>query len=364
MAANDSALALPRFYMYTDPVLDFGWMRECTGFDRLRDSARGEGLGEVGLRSALVAHESRTERAAEATLFYVPIWEYTSIALGECNGTNHTQRMHRAARALEASDAYVTRGGADHFWGTSKSLVFEHEMRPEGGAAESSGRYLDIVTRIGPLAHAFRAAIVGRYKYFQRGSTRSVGACSFEMPYMHRSRRASQVVQPPHCLVSLPFGSHSLPVPAQPRRTARGGARVASWRQSQHAPALRWLARRVLHRRRHPLRRCRARRRRRRAHDPHAAQCLRRGVVRDARPLLALSVHRTGGVSRASRGGREARHTRLGAPPPYRRRLAVHGRGCGGGGEAGRRRHAPSRASIHGDGPRDGALDVLSHTTG
>ena len=65
MAANEPAPALPRFFMYTDPALDFGWMRECTGFDALRDSIRGEGLGEVGLRSVLVSHASRTERAAE-----------------------------------------------------------------------------------------------------------------------------------------------------------------------------------------------------------------------------------------------------------------------------------------------------------
>ena len=39
-------------------------------------------------------------------LFYVPIFEYTSIMVGPCNGTTHQQRMAAASERLRRAPSW------------------------------------------------------------------------------------------------------------------------------------------------------------------------------------------------------------------------------------------------------------------
>eukprot|EP00966_Prymnesium_polylepis_P018186 419568-Prymnesium_polylepis.1 len=159
------------FYMYTNPALDFGWMRECAGFAELRRTWYRERLGEVSMRDQLERHPLRTRRPREAALFFVPIWEVTSFRIGDCNGTTHPGRMLRAANALRASPYYAARSpkGFDHF------VVSTGCIEDGKRATERFG---------GPLASALSHAIVGRdraYNSFYKAS--AVGRCTIETPY-------------------------------------------------------------------------------------------------------------------------------------------------------------------------------------
>ena len=48
---------------------------------------------EVGAYKALRRHPRRVATPEAATLIYLPIFEYTSLMLGPCNGTSHATRM-------------------------------------------------------------------------------------------------------------------------------------------------------------------------------------------------------------------------------------------------------------------------------
>jgi len=173
------------FYMYTDPALDFGWMSACPGFQDLRHSSRGEGMAEVGMRQVLVDHPLRTMDPLAAALYYIPIWEYTSAVLGMCNGTSHEHRMKNARNTLESSRYFKRSHGADHFWGSSKSQVIAAEMKASNRSLDaSSKRPVTLGERMQPLSRSLTRSIVGRYKMFPRPGPTSVGACSFEIPYL------------------------------------------------------------------------------------------------------------------------------------------------------------------------------------
>jgi len=191
------------FYMYTDPALDFGWMSACPGFQDLRHSSRGEGMAEVGMRQVLVDHPLRTMDPLAAALYYIPIWEYTSAVLGMCNGTSHEHRMKNARNTLESSRYFKRSHGADHFWGSSKSQVIAAEMKASNRSLDaSSKRPVTLGERMQPLSRSLTRSIVGRYKMFPRPGPTSVGACSFEIPYLpnavgmriHQRRRSRHLL--------------------------------------------------------------------------------------------------------------------------------------------------------------------------
>ena len=48
---------------------------------------------EVGAYKALRRHPRRVSTPEAASLIYLPVFEYTSLMLGPCNGTSHTMRM-------------------------------------------------------------------------------------------------------------------------------------------------------------------------------------------------------------------------------------------------------------------------------
>ena len=167
----------PRFYMYTSPQLDFGWLRFCKGFEEMMRTPYHERLGEVHMRDLLESHPWRTRQAHEALLFFVPVWEVASFRLGTCNGTTHDSRMARAGDALKASPHFRgprgRRPGFDHFI-VSTGCIEEGKRAAE---------------RLGPgLAYALGHAIVGRdraYNAFYKSS--AVGRCVIETPYVANS---------------------------------------------------------------------------------------------------------------------------------------------------------------------------------
>ena len=158
------------FYMYTDPALDHSWMRHCKGFTALRHSVNDTNTAEVGVHKLLHRHPARTFDVAAASLFYVPVFEYTSYSLGECNGTTHRSRMEAAATALRASDVWRRNGGADHVFATSAWSI-------------SGSSTLSLGARMAPLNTALSCGISGRYKAFGATHASAGAACSFEIPY-------------------------------------------------------------------------------------------------------------------------------------------------------------------------------------
>ena len=119
LATTLATTELPPFYIHTSSALDHSWLRICEKFAILRHSVNDSNTAEVGVHKVLHRHPSRTLDPTAATLFYVPVFEYSSYSIGVCNGTTHRERMETALTALRATAAYRRNGGADHFFATS-----------------------------------------------------------------------------------------------------------------------------------------------------------------------------------------------------------------------------------------------------
>jgi len=171
----------PLFYMYTDRALDFGWMHQCRGFDRISQGSQVEWLGEVYLRRSLARHPMRTWDPQAALLFYVPVWEYTSLVLGPCNGTTHRSRMEAASQALLSSPFYAANTSRNHIWATSATKKYV-----SSSSFDREWEGLDYRERMAPLDRLLKDSTAGLYKSFCKAQfmckTRANG-CSFEVPY-------------------------------------------------------------------------------------------------------------------------------------------------------------------------------------
>ncbi|KAL1529056.1 hypothetical protein AB1Y20_000019 [Prymnesium parvum] len=220
-----AAAAVPSFFMYTSPELDFSWLRGCDGFAALLRTSYRERLAEVELHASLAAHERRVVSAHEAKLFYVPVWELASFRVGACNGTTHAGRMARAARALRAAPAYSLGSprGTDHFMVSS-------------GCIEANRRAAE---RLGALAAVLSHAIVGRdraYSSFYKAS--AVGRCTIEIPYVSNAAIPAVASTPAYAAHEEAAASRergrrwllsfhgSLDVCCEPGRTVRRAARA------------------------------------------------------------------------------------------------------------------------------------------
>ena len=169
--------------MHTDPALDHGWLRHCPGFALLARSAYNERLAEVYVRDALAVHPWRTDDPAQATIFYVPLWEVVSFNVADCNGTTHQERMSRAAVVLRQSKHFARRSGLVHADPrVTRHPGFNH-LVVSSGCIEKGNRLEARLTR--KLAGLLRASIVGRdraYSSFYAAS--GVGRCTIEVPYV------------------------------------------------------------------------------------------------------------------------------------------------------------------------------------
>eukprot|EP00966_Prymnesium_polylepis_P280962 6491442-Prymnesium_polylepis.2 len=159
------------FFMYTQPALDQSWLRHCDGFEDLKLSMHWRWMAEATLAEQLAAHTWRTADPERARLFFVPVLEYTSGQLEECNGTSHHARMATAGRALRSSRYWQRSRGRDHFFAAA---AMNHGSPPK-----------PLAQRIGGLlSGALMCGTAGRYKEFPWGGrSPSAGAlCSVEVP--------------------------------------------------------------------------------------------------------------------------------------------------------------------------------------
>lgn len=166
--------SVPRFYMYTSEALDHQWLRSCTGFDELFQSSQRENLGEVHFRAQLATHPARVLDPEQATAFFVPVFEYASYSLGECNGTSHRLRMVKARDELTLSEYWKRRRGVDHFF---VSTAWSQSSR--------NPPLLTMWSRMVPLSEVLRCSMAGRYKTREDHLTpmSAVASCVLEVPY-------------------------------------------------------------------------------------------------------------------------------------------------------------------------------------
>ena len=171
-----ASTALPLFYMYTNPGLDHHFLRSCRAYNSLRMASKAENTAEVGLRHALAHHPLRTRDPEAASLFYVPIWEYTSNFVNECVNAStkmpdgmqsHRQRMAAAHAALLASPFFRRHGGRDHFWASTAFSAHGYSLS----------------ARMAPLSSLLGCSAVGRYKAGPFTRFSAVGSCVVEVPY-------------------------------------------------------------------------------------------------------------------------------------------------------------------------------------
>mmetsp|Transcript_35308 Transcript_35308/g.88064 ORF Transcript_35308/g.88064 Transcript_35308/m.88064 type:complete len:475 (-) Transcript_35308:172-1596(-) len=157
----------------------------------------GEGMQEANLYEALREHPLRTYKASKAKLFYLPIWEYTSFRLGECNGTDHTRRMLALNKSIRRSFYFIRSSGRDHFW--ASSMATEVTNNPIQRSSRVY-KYIDkrkavpghklvtasLMQRIWPNGPFLFNTTVGRHKQFQpflmtSRSQMVVGRCTIDM---------------------------------------------------------------------------------------------------------------------------------------------------------------------------------------
>ena len=111
-----------KFFIYDSSEFNFTNVVECYSQRRnasiwtheIRNTA--QNTGELWMYTKLADHPNRTKDPAEADLFYVPLFSFTSFRTGDCQGTNHSERMLGVAKALNESEYWARHNGADHLF--------------------------------------------------------------------------------------------------------------------------------------------------------------------------------------------------------------------------------------------------------
>lgn len=161
---------LPKVFLYQQPEIDHVWMSSCPGFNDLEWSVTGEKLAEVELRKRMATHPSRVWTAHEATVFYIPVFEFVSWKLDRIRNCtrgpvallgSHRLRMTAAAASLRKSVYWQRCFGCDHIFASS--------------ATDSPMTRISM--RMKPLSDLLICSTAGRYK------VRVGGGCQTEIPY-------------------------------------------------------------------------------------------------------------------------------------------------------------------------------------
>lgn len=111
-----------KFFIYDSSEFNFTNVVECYSQRRnasiwtheIRNTA--QNTGELWMYTKLADHPNRTKDPEEADLFYVPLFSFTSFRTGDCQGTNHSERMLGVAKALNESEYWTRHNGADHLF--------------------------------------------------------------------------------------------------------------------------------------------------------------------------------------------------------------------------------------------------------
>ncbi len=160
------------FYMHPPPI-DMSWLRSCDKFRSVFDQDISR-FSEVLAYDVLKQHPLRTYDSSNASLFYIPIWEWTSLRVDRCRNTTHQDRMNHVAAVLRRSPLYSKRA-RDHFWISSASQASNEStaIRREQG---------DLINRMYDLKNVLSPTIVGQRKVqYKRKST--IASRVFEIPY-------------------------------------------------------------------------------------------------------------------------------------------------------------------------------------
>lgn len=158
------------FYVHPFPV-DMSYLVHCPSS---RIAQRVSEYGEVQAYRALRNDVRRTRNASLATFFYMPIWEWTSVRSGACNGTTHRERMNAVAKYLSESALY-RRFASRHFWLTSaaQASAIDTAIASERG---------DLQNRLYDLFDVLKPAIAGERKVMRK-LTSTASKAVFEIPY-------------------------------------------------------------------------------------------------------------------------------------------------------------------------------------
>ena len=189
MPRNRSGHSGPTVYIYTEPELDHSWLHGCKAFRELLSSSEVGNLAEVGIRHALASSVLRVRNPADASLFFVPIFEYASQKVNDTcrgadgNASSHRQRVALAAAKLSASPWWQRYRGADHAFATS---AYSYGGRGAGTA--------NLRQRLGGLLPLLRRGASGRYK--PGPTATSVGRCVVGVPW-HSVKLAAAGLQVP-----------------------------------------------------------------------------------------------------------------------------------------------------------------------
>ena len=107
----------PRFFMYDEPALDFGWLSSCARFEKMQRGSMSEWMGEVEIRNVLAIQPQRTRVAAEAELFFVPIWECAQQSVQIATATLASiRRLSSPQQIPVASSASATAPRTGSVW--------------------------------------------------------------------------------------------------------------------------------------------------------------------------------------------------------------------------------------------------------
>ena len=98
-------------------------LRKCLDVTKERVSQ----MAEVQATRAFERSPLRTRDPEVARLFFVPLWEWTSLRAGRCANTTHKDRIRRFADALHKSVWFKRNGGRDHLWVSSASRATIYE---------------------------------------------------------------------------------------------------------------------------------------------------------------------------------------------------------------------------------------------
>lgn len=161
----------PTFYMLS--VADQSWLRACESFQAVF-SARLSQFAEVLAYDLLVSSPHRVFTPDNATLVYLPMWEWTSLRVGVCANTTHRERMSSLALTLRGNAVFLERQEST-FWITSASQASARDTAVASERGDLRHRLYDV---FGLLRHT-----VSGQRKTQRKLDSTAAGRQFTIPY-------------------------------------------------------------------------------------------------------------------------------------------------------------------------------------
>ena len=158
------------FYVYEN--LDFSWLRTCPKFQKVYTII--SKFSEVLAYDVLINHPLRSFSFENSSLFYLPIWEWTSLRVGNCKNTTHKERMNNASYILE-HDTFFKKNKKKYFWITSASQATSEDTNVKNEMG-------DLYNRMYGLRNTLRHTISGQRKVMKKLQS-TITKNLIEIPY-------------------------------------------------------------------------------------------------------------------------------------------------------------------------------------